>query len=1135
MQTNLIKTRCFSILLVVMLFALITPLVPGVSAAPTPPPPTARRELTILQPESFIGPVSPPATAMGVTVAAWEKVVFQSFRDNNWEIYLMDGHAGNQRRLTYDHAADIMPRLNRGANRIVFASNRTGNYEIFVMNTDGSGLMQLTHTSQHDVNPVWSPDGTRIAFESYRDGQAEIYVMNADGSDQTRLTTHAGYDGQPTWSPDSKRLAFVSERSGNTRIWIMQANGSAVTQFPIDYYSAYPVWSPDGQKIAFSSDPSNTGWLSACQANLDGSDFYCPHVPQGQTDVWVGSWSPDSKDLIVTTISFIHYAGNWYWTEAYLETVPVYWTDPPYRLSTSGVDWNPDWATTDLSAPYAQISPLPEYTRAPDVVVNWSGADVGPAGIQGYDVQYRLNGGVWVPWLSNVDQTSATYSGSGGQRVDFRVRARDNASNFSAWTDEAVRASTQLYSRTLAGQIYDMRGMPVLDATIVITPASLNTPVIDIDGRFLAYLAHYGETQVQVAAPGRVGSRSIETYETADLLRVFWLGLENNLIQNGGFEADSAHLPGWQVAEDLSPTVTTYTQRSGVNAVNFSELRVCDVSTTSISLPNATFVVDRTKIIHQIIEEFSGSSVKLYYTYRNVDGTWSEHVYFGSAYNYGYSTSPLVAITPQGAIHVVWHTTNGFHHNYMLPDGSWQGDRLISADTSLSARARMISDNQGTIHRLIGYGVNSNSLKYSNFSPQVGWSAEYIVGIGDIGNITTGADNSVYMWSSNKYWQRLPSGSWLPPLTAPVAISNLVVDRSGIMHVRSGENYLYRTPAGEWSSPVVLPYSGGGNFGIDNQGTLYFFNSYWKYSSYTSYDIFLRSKPWWGDWSEPCLLRANMTQNPHPFLRIDELGHPYIVYRFPNYGSVHYLPLVCTLSVTRSATLSQSVTLPADMLNPTLAFFYDLHGATSENSEAFTVSVVDALTSTVIFSTTANTIWQHQWLDLSPWAGQTITVVFASKTLAGDNHVSLYLDDVALGAYYPDLWIEVSDLVSQPGQPIVQKLTYGNQSAAAAHDVNIVMPQSQAWLFESASVTPTFNVALAQYEWDLGTVLATSAHEIVITATVAPTVTWLNTYPYTVTISTPVAEANLLNNTASAQLIIARRLYLPLVLRNRWN
>ena len=56
----------------------------------------------------------------------WSKLVFQSYRDNDWEIYRANGDGAGQVRLTNNDGIDKDARLNRGATRVVFASTRSG-------------------------------------------------------------------------------------------------------------------------------------------------------------------------------------------------------------------------------------------------------------------------------------------------------------------------------------------------------------------------------------------------------------------------------------------------------------------------------------------------------------------------------------------------------------------------------------------------------------------------------------------------------------------------------------------------------------------------------------------------------------------------------------------------------------------------------------------------------------------------------------------------------------------------------------------------------------------------------------------------------------------------------------------------
>ena len=94
---------------------------------------------------------------------------------------------------------DSRPRYSPNGAKIVFQSSRDGQPEIYVMNSDGTGQTRLTNNSAWDTAPAWSPDGTKILFTSLRDGPMNpaLYVMNVDGSSQTRLTD--GSDG--VWRP----------------------------------------------------------------------------------------------------------------------------------------------------------------------------------------------------------------------------------------------------------------------------------------------------------------------------------------------------------------------------------------------------------------------------------------------------------------------------------------------------------------------------------------------------------------------------------------------------------------------------------------------------------------------------------------------------------------------------------------------------------------------------------------------------------------------------------------------------------------------------------------------------------------------------------------------------------------------
>jgi dipeptidyl aminopeptidase/acylaminoacyl peptidase len=184
-----------------------------------------------------------------------QKIAFQSDRDGNNEVYVLNTDDRSLMNLTNNPADDQRPAWSSDEKKIAFQSDRDGNNEIYVMNADGSNPIKLTNNPADDQSPAWSADGQKIAFQSDRDGNNEIYVMNADGSQPIKLTNNPNNDNQPTWSSDGKKIAFQSDRDGNNEIYLMNADGSNPINLTNNLAAdKSPAWSFNGNKIAFASD-----------------------------------------------------------------------------------------------------------------------------------------------------------------------------------------------------------------------------------------------------------------------------------------------------------------------------------------------------------------------------------------------------------------------------------------------------------------------------------------------------------------------------------------------------------------------------------------------------------------------------------------------------------------------------------------------------------------------------------------------------------------------------------------------------------------------------------------------------------------------------------------------------------------
>ena len=153
---------------------------------------------------------------------ASDAVVYTARRNNNYDIYRISIHGGEEERLTDSPGLDDGPEYSSDGSYIYYNSMQSGSMEIWRMKVDGSEKEQLTNDAYSNWFAHPSPDGKYFVFISYLQDQGDrhpplkdvalrLYDLNT--KEIKSLCSFTGGQGTinvPSWSPDSKHFAFVS-------------------------------------------------------------------------------------------------------------------------------------------------------------------------------------------------------------------------------------------------------------------------------------------------------------------------------------------------------------------------------------------------------------------------------------------------------------------------------------------------------------------------------------------------------------------------------------------------------------------------------------------------------------------------------------------------------------------------------------------------------------------------------------------------------------------------------------------------------------------------------------------------------------------------------------------------------------
>jgi hypothetical protein len=962
----------------------------------------------------------PVPTGSDAPGANWDRIVFQSYLSDNWEIILSNSDGSSPLQLTNHPASDITPRLNRGGTKIAFVSNRDGNYEIYTMSLDGSGLSRLTSNDWNDYTPAWSPDSSKIVYVTDEKGNLDLAVMSVEGAARTLLTSDLSDDFSPVWSPDGSQIAWVRQEGYFGRIWLMNADGS--NPHPLSeslLFLENLSWSPDGTRIAFDYDGDRDGWTELGWIKVDGTGLEIFSDQNfSYTDVLMGSWSPLGTQAIVSVVFYQQDGENWFPGQMYLAV--SYLTDEflhPLPAMTS-FEAFPDWQTLDIIAPTSQVKKIPSYTRSIGVKIEWMGEDQGLAGLSNYDVQVRVGKqGAWTDWQMGTTATSAIYAGEAGSTIYFRSRAHDEAGNVEAWPAGDGDTATTLFTWQIEGQITDAREIPLPYTLLAFSPAPLVSVETGFPGTYLARMTTEGVHTLQTSRTGFGVLPAAQLNVHSDRLFNLALPPAETWIENGGFEESQPGLIGWTL-KGAPAAVTTTAAHTGVAGLLMGQ--ACPAP--CLAQPQQVVEIEngsqgQTDMVYD--GEGTGHLIwaaggDLFYKTLSPTGVWSEMVDLGPG-----AGVPQLFVDGQNTLHLLNslgdYDSGSMYYRQKPKSGNWSPAFYLGT----GMRPRLTVDRQGKAY-ILYYSDNMGMLYYRARAMGGSWSPPEEVGYGStaIGiDLSATADGVVhFVWQEHAdgtyYRSRLPNGTLTPTVrlfdsfSDPIFLRATPDDKLYLFWMERTTSavdiahYAIRSPEGEWSPAYTL--DGMAAFTdavVDLQGDIHILL---KSSDYYDSTVYYQAQNPDGSWSEIIALPTVLLPGNNFSLAVDLNAHIHLSWigydPIPDKTAVmHQGPSLAESE--QYVTGSQVIDLPADSHAPTLSFEYALQGLVSGGSSAADVWVEAEGQRSQLISLVNSRDWQHAWIDLSAWAGDTVTLTFALKQGGGEPAASLQLDDIAVGAW----------------------------------------------------------------------------------------------------------------------------------------
>jgi len=241
-------------------------------------------------------------------------IVYETWRDNNWELFRMNADGSKPVNLTDTTKIDeLYPHVSPDGTKVVFSvdtgAGKTRARSVYYMSMDGTGRTLVARDARQ---ACWKTDGTAIAYLKGLPGKLNYldYATKSIFIYDLKTKAHREHPNKKIshlynlcWSPCGKWfLATVHAGMGYKHaILAIEADGPGV--FNLGIHGCRPDISPDGKRVSWGK----SDWaLCAADIDLTGPKPTLKNKRDVITSkkpikIYHSDWSPDGKYIVYST------------------------------------------------------------------------------------------------------------------------------------------------------------------------------------------------------------------------------------------------------------------------------------------------------------------------------------------------------------------------------------------------------------------------------------------------------------------------------------------------------------------------------------------------------------------------------------------------------------------------------------------------------------------------------------------------------------------------------------------------------------------------------------------------------------------------------------------------------------------